>query len=130
MSSCSRNKALTDVGGVYRYFPYFITVSSLVILYIAALLWLVIQQRLLPAIVLLGAFLLWILWLVGLIVVSIQLWGPTGSVNGVCNIAVFSKNPLGDTIATMAWLQQKSICEFAFPPFDAITQPSTYSVVY
>jgi len=57
---------------------------------------------------------LFILWLVGLIVISIQLWGPTGSVSSNCNLSVFSQNPTGQSLNTLAWLEQKSICKY--PP--------------
>lgn len=58
-----------------------------------------------------GGFILFILWLVGLIVVSIELWGPSGSVSSSCNLAVFNQNPTGQTLETLAWLEQKSICQ-------------------
>ncbi|KAI3539382.1 hypothetical protein CABS03_08620 [Colletotrichum abscissum] len=92
------------------YFPYYITVACLVILFIGLLLWLVFQRRLLPAIVMIGAFILFILWFVGLVVVSIQLWGPDGSVSSTCNLAVFNRSPTGQSLDTLAWLEQRSIC--------------------
>ena len=94
-----------------RYFPYFITVGSLTILYICGMFWLIANRRLLPAIVMIGAFILFILWLVGLVVVSMQLWGPNGSVQSNCNLSVFNQNPTGKTLETLAWLQQRNICE-------------------
>ncbi|WYZ45743.1 hypothetical protein EsH8_VIII_001059 [Colletotrichum jinshuiense] len=93
------------------YFPYFITVASLVVLFVGLLLWLVYQRRLLPAIVMIGAFILFILWFVGLVVVSIQLWGPDGSVSSTCNLAVFNRHPTGQSLDTLAWLEQMSICQ-------------------
>lgn len=59
-----------------------------------------------------GSFILFVLWLVGLIVISIQLWGPVGSVNGNCNLYVDGATSRGPNLETLAWLQQKSICEF------------------
>lgn len=110
-----------------RYFPYYITVASLVVAFIILLLSLIYQRRLLPSIVLIGAFILFILWLVGLIVVSVQLWGPTGSVSGNCNLFVFGANPQphGQNVQALAWLQQRSICQswqavFAFGLVGAI----------
>lgn len=96
-----------------RYFPYYITVASLVVAFIILLLSLIYQRRLLPSIVLIGAFILFVLWLVGLIVVSVQLWGPTGSVSGNCNLFVFGANPQphGQNVQALAWLQQRSICQ-------------------
>lgn len=53
-----------------------------------------------------------VLWMVGLIVVSIELWGPTGSVNANCNNLVFNVDPTGsNNQEKLAWLMQKSICK-------------------
>jgi hypothetical protein len=93
-----------------RYFPYFITVGSLSILFILGIFWLIGQRRLLPAIVMVGGFMFFILWLVGLVVVAIQLFGPDGSIQSVCDVQVFGRNPKGTSEATMAWLQQRNIC--------------------
>lgn len=104
-----------------RYFPYYITVASFSILYVALLVFLLSRHRLLPAIVMIGAFLVSVLWFVGLVVVSIQLWGSNG-VNGECNLRVFDRSPTGDSEETLAWLMEKSICELAlvsFFPFSA-----------
>jgi len=88
-------------------------VAAIVVAFIGLLLYLIFQRRLLPSIVMLGGFMLFILWLVGLIVISIQLWGPTGSVSSNCNLAVFNQNPTGQTLYTLAWLEQKNICMFS-----------------
>lgn len=95
----------------HRYFPYYITVAALVIVFIVILLWLIFQRRLLPSIVMIGGFMLFVLWLVGLIVTSVQLWGPSGSVSSNCNAAVFDRNPTGQTLEALAWLEQRSICQ-------------------
>lgn len=58
-----------------------------------------------------GAFLVTVLWFVGLVVIAIQLWGSNG-VNGECNLRVFDRNPMGDGEETLAWLMERSICEF------------------
>jgi hypothetical protein len=76
------------------------------------MLWLISQRSLLPGIVILGGFILFVLWLVGLIVTSIEFWGPTGNVNTECNIWVVGQNTNGVSIATLAWLEQHSICKF------------------
>lgn len=81
------------------------------IIFIGLLLWLIFQRRLLPSIVMIGGFILFVLWLVGLIVVSVELWGPSGSVSSNCNLAVFNHNPTGQTIQTLAWLENRSICQ-------------------
>lgn len=97
--------------GIPWYFPYYITVASLVILFIGLMVWLIAQKRLLPAIVMVGAFILFVMWLVGMIVIAIQLFGPDGSIQSVCNIEVFGENPTGQSLETLAWLQQRNICQ-------------------
>lgn len=98
--------------GVPWYMPYFITVAALTILYIAMLLWLISQRRLLPSIVIIGAFMFFVLWMVGLIVTSIELWSPNGSVSANCNRLVFGQDPGSSNQERLAWLQQRSICTF------------------
>ena len=60
-----------------------------------------------------GSFILFVLWMVGLIVISIELWGPTGSVNGNCNLYVTGAASSGPNEATLAYLEQHSICEYS-----------------
>jgi len=97
--------------GIPWYFPYWITVASLTILFLGLILWLISQRSLLPGVVIIGSFILFVLWLVGLIVTSIEFWGPTGNVNTECNIFVSGQPTTGPTIATLAWLEQHSICQ-------------------
>ena len=110
-----------------RYFPYYITVAALAVTFVLVLLFLIFQRRLLPSIVMIGGFILFVLWMVGLIVISVQLWGPTGSVSSNCNLFVFGAQPqpMGQNLQTLAWLQQRSICQswqavFAFGLVGAI----------
>ncbi|KAI2622047.1 arginase-like protein [Xylaria nigripes] len=93
------------------YFTYYITVSGLTVSFIILLLWLIAQRRLLPSIVIIGAFILFVLWLVGLIVISIELWGPAGGVNVNCDLLVWNSERHGDNLVTLAWLEQRSICQ-------------------
>ncbi|KAF4981853.1 hypothetical protein FZEAL_2432 [Fusarium zealandicum] len=97
--------------GIPWYFPYFIVVGCLSIVFILIIFWLIAQRRLLPAIVMIGAFMFFVMWLVGLVVVAIQLFGPSGSIQSVCDVQVFGRNPTGQSERTMAWLQQRSICQ-------------------
>lgn len=97
----------------FRYFPYWITVSALSILFIFMMLYLISQRQLLPGIVVMGSFILFVLWMVGLIVISIELWGPTGSVNGNCNLYVTGAESSGPSTATLAYLEQHSICKYS-----------------
>ncbi|GAO14284.1 uncharacterized protein UV8b_07439 [Ustilaginoidea virens] len=93
------------------YFPYYITVGCIALLFIGGIFWLIANRRLLPAIVMIGAFVLFVMWLVGLVVVSVQLWGPDGSIQSTCSLQVFNRNPHGLNQETLAWLQQKNICQ-------------------
>jgi len=77
------------------------------LLFVFIMLWLISQRQLLPGIVIMGSFILFILWMVGLVVFSIELWGPNG-VNGTCQLLPPSGGASGDTLA---WLEQHSICE-------------------
>ncbi|KAL8963722.1 MAG: hypothetical protein Q9183_004978, partial [Haloplaca sp. 2 TL-2023] len=70
--------------GIPWILPYMISVSALAILFIILLLGLISQQQLLPGVVVLGSFILFVLWLTGLIETSIQLYGPSGSVDSYC----------------------------------------------
>lgn len=95
-----------------RYFPYYITVGSLAIVFIVWIFFLISQRRLLPAIVMIGAFMLFVLWVVGLVVVATELFGPGGSVQSNCELYVFDRSPKGQTVEVLAYLQQRNICEF------------------
>jgi hypothetical protein len=96
--------------GVPWYFPYWVTTSSLTLLFIFVMLWLISQRQLLPGIVIMGAFILFILWIVGLIVYSVQLWGPSG-VNGNCQLYVNDNPYSGQSVNTLGYLEQHSICQ-------------------
>ncbi|KAF7854510.1 uncharacterized protein EAF02_011685 [Botrytis sinoallii] len=93
------------------YFPYWVVSASLGVVFLLIMLWLISQRQLLPGIVILGTFILFVLWLVGLIVWSIELWGPTGNVNGNCNLYVTANPQSGPYSSTLAWLMQHSICQ-------------------
>lgn len=87
--------------------------SSLATLFLILILILISQRMLLPGIIILGSFILFVLWLTGLIETSIQLFGPTGSVNGNCQLYVTGQPFTGESINTLAWLEQNNICECA-----------------
>ncbi len=82
------------------------------------MLYLISQRQLLPGIVILGSFILFVLWLVGLIVISVELWGAN-NINSNCSS--FVKSTKGPSQQTLAYLEQHSICTWliwgAFPPF-------------
>ena len=91
--------------------PFGITVGALTVVFIIIMLILINQRRLLPGVVLIGSFILLVLYITGLIETAIQLFGPRGNINGNCNTYV-TKNPQNDlSINTLAWLEQNSICQ-------------------
>lgn len=85
-----------------------VSVSSMAIVFLIAILALISQRQLLPGVVVLGSFILFVLWLTGLIETSIQLYGPSGGVNTYCSIY----RPVGGSAQeTMAWLANNGICK-------------------
>ena len=67
------------------------------------------QRALIPGLVVIGSFILFVLFLTGLIETSIQLYGPKGSVNNYCNLYRPVK---GSSQATLAYLETLGICKF------------------
>lgn len=98
---------LTSDHNPHRIFPYMISTGVLTLLFLFIILVLISQRQLLPGIVVLGSFILFVLWLTGLIETSIQLYGPKGSVNSYCNAYRPSHGP---SAATLAWLETQGIC--------------------
>jgi hypothetical protein len=92
-----------------------VTIGGLGVVFIIVMLYLISQKSLLPGIVILGSFILFVLWMVGLIATSIELWGPQGNVNASCNMYVTNMEYHGQSLETLAWLQQNNICEYLFP---------------
>lgn len=101
---------LANAPSPHRIFPYSIATGSLCLLFLLIILVLIQQRQLLPGIVVLGSFILFVLFLTGLIETSIQLYGPTGSVNSYCNLYRPSKG-LANGEATLAWLETQGICQ-------------------
>lgn len=94
-----------------RIMPFGISVGSLTVIFIWILIILIYQRRLLPGVVMIGSFILLVLYLTGLIETAIQLFGPDGDINGNCQRYVYD-NPQNDlSLNTLAWLQQNSICQ-------------------
>lgn len=59
----------------------------------------------------LGSFILLVLYITGVIETAIQLFGPEGNINGNCQTYVFGNPQNSLDINTLAWLQQRSICQ-------------------
>ena len=92
-----------------RLFPYSIATASITLLFLLIILGLIQARQLLPGIVILGSFILFVLFLTGLIETSIQLYGPTGSVNSYCNL-YRKASGTRDSQATLAYLETLGIC--------------------
>lgn len=94
-----------------RLFPYMVVTSALGVFFIFLVLGLIARHLLLPGILILGSFILFVLWLAGLIETSLQLYGVAGNVNDNCQIYVVENAPQGNNMITLAWLTQSTICE-------------------
>ncbi|KAJ5760728.1 arginase [Penicillium odoratum] len=101
-------------------FPFMVVSSALGVFFIFLVLGLIARQLLLPGILILGSFILFVLFLTGLIETSLQLYGVYGNVNSNCQNYVVENKSRGNNINTLAWLTQMTICEF----FDSLTKPS------
>lgn len=93
-----------------RLFPFGIVTAALTLLFLLLILVLAAQRLLIPGIILLGSFILFVLWLTTLIETSIQLFGPSGNVNSNCNAYVTGQEYRGISVETLAWLTQSNIC--------------------
>jgi hypothetical protein len=89
-----------------------VTVSSLGVAFIVLVLGLIARHFLLPGILILGSFILFVLWLTGLVETSLQLYGASGNVSDNCQIYVVENVASGNNINTMAWIMQSTLCEF------------------
>ncbi|KAH9817013.1 hypothetical protein Tdes44962_MAKER05591 [Teratosphaeria destructans] len=96
--------------GIPWIMPFGITVGSLTVIFIWIMLILIYQRRLLPGVVMLGSFILLVLYVTGLIETAIQLFGPDGDISGNCARYVTDHPQTGLTLNTLAWLEQNSIC--------------------
>ncbi|OGM42117.1 hypothetical protein ABOM_009168 [Aspergillus bombycis] len=92
-------------------FPFMVVSGALGIFFIVLILILAAQRFLLPGIILLGSFILFVLWLTGLIETSLQLYGVVGNVNDNCQIYIVDNRAGGNNMQTLAWLTQKTICD-------------------
>ena len=91
--------------------PYWIAVGALGVLFVILIIALISNRQLIPGIVILGSFILFVLFLTGLVKISIELFGPSGGVNGNCQQYVQNQEFKGQSINTLAWLQQNNICK-------------------
>lgn len=89
------------------------TVGSLGVTFVILILFLASQRFLLPGIIILGSFILFVLWLTGLIETSLQLYGAQANVYSNCQNFVTNTPFSGNTIEALAWLTQNNICTFS-----------------
>ncbi|KAI1907426.1 hypothetical protein LOZ61_006168 [Ophidiomyces ophidiicola] len=91
-------------------FPFMVATGSLGVAFVLLVVFLIFQNKLIPEIILLGSFILFTLWLTGLIGISLQLYGAVASVNANCQNYVEAMVYRGASINTLAWLTQWNIC--------------------
>lgn len=96
---------------MHRIFPFGITVGALTVAFIVILLLLISQRQMLPQTVILLTFVLFALYLTGIIETAIQLFGSSSNINGNCQTYVIKASRYGPDFNTLAWLEQYSICK-------------------
>lgn len=95
--------------GHFRLFTFAVVAGGLTIVFLITILILASQRLLIPGGILLGSFVLLVLWVTTLIETAIQLYGD-GNVNSNCNNFVTGQVYSGVSIETLAWLTQNNIC--------------------
>lgn len=88
----------------HRIIPYGITVGALTETFVWIVVLLSFQRRLYPGVVIVQAFILFVLYLTGMIGTASQLFGP---IIKVCQ----GDNSSGLNVDSLLWLFQKSTCE-------------------
>jgi len=96
-----------------RIMPYGITIGALTVIFILIMLGLILQRRLLPGVVMLGAFILLVLYITGAVETALQLFGPEGDIVGNCQLYVTGQRSQyqGLSAGTLAWLEQNETCQ-------------------
>ena len=95
----------------FRLFPFEVTISALALGFLILIMVLIAQKTLLPGIVIIGSFILFVLWLTGLVQTSIHMFGPANGVNSLCNQYISGQVINGVSVGTLAWLEEKNICK-------------------
>ncbi len=96
-----------------RIMPYGVVVGSLCLVFILIELVFIAQRQLLPQHMLLLSFILLVLFIAGIAGTAQQLFGGP-NINSLCNQFTAGLTDAGPNVDTLAFLQQKSICEY-FP---------------
>ncbi|KAG0123548.1 hypothetical protein HOY82DRAFT_231549 [Tuber indicum] len=93
------------------YYYFLLAISTLTILFVFSVVALYYVHLLLPIIVMISSFIMFVLWLTGLIKASIELWGPLGSINDNCVRYVYNDQFWGGrNLDTLARIQQEGVC--------------------
>ncbi|GAD95250.1 arginase [Paecilomyces variotii No. 5] len=98
------------LGDTLLIMPFMVTSSALGVAFIILILILAAQRFLLPGIIIIGSFVLFVLWLTGLIETALQLYGSLANVNANCQNYVQHNQFKGNSIDTLSWLTQTNIC--------------------
>ncbi len=98
---------------ILRIMPYGVVVGSLCLVFILIELVFIAQRQLLPQHMLLLSFILLVLFIAGIAGTAQQLFGGP-NINSLCNQFTAGLTDAGPNVDTLAFLQQKSICEY-FP---------------
>jgi hypothetical protein len=108
----SQRRGFRLIVHLHRLFPFGVTVGALTVAFILLELIMVSQRRIVPGMMMLGSFILLVLYITGLIETAILLFGSPTNVSANCSKYVTNAQSHGATETTLAWLQQSNICKF------------------
>ncbi|EEH04824.1 conserved hypothetical protein [Histoplasma capsulatum G186AR] len=91
-------------------FPFMIATAALSLIFLCLIVFLAMQHSLIPEMIILGSFILFVLWFAGLIGTAVQLYGSKASINSNCQNWVSGYEFKGASINTLAWLTNFNIC--------------------
>lgn len=112
MTAGDRSMLICFPSHVCRLFPFMTVSGALGVVFVIVILILAAQRFLLPGIIIIGSFVLFALWLTGLIETGLQLYGSQANVNSNCQNYVSNSPYKGNTVEALAWLTQNNICKF------------------
>ncbi|KAK3616159.1 hypothetical protein LTR56_018854 [Elasticomyces elasticus] len=97
--------------GIPWIMPFGITVGALTVIFVWIMLALIYQRRLLPGVVMIGSFILLVLYITGIIETALQLFRNTNGIIGQCNTLNRNSPQKGLTVEVLAYLELQSICQ-------------------
>ncbi|KAK3067259.1 hypothetical protein LTR53_015978 [Teratosphaeriaceae sp. CCFEE 6253] len=97
--------------GIPWIMPYGITVGALTVIFVLIMLALIFQRRLIPGVVMIGSFILLVLYITGIIETAIQLFRNTNGIQGQCNNLTKNAPENGLTVNMLAYMELQSICQ-------------------